>query len=476
MPSDEQRLHTLYALHRGRICRRSLTAFAVHALIPKGETPARHHRHICDELENVARGETRRLMILAPPGSAKTTYVSRLFAAWYLASHPHANIIAASHTAELAETNSTYVQRYIRDNFDVLDLKLLNDAKSNWETSNDGRYRAIGVGGGITGYRGDLILVDDPIRGRQDADSTISREHLWDWYNADLISRLKPDGAIVLIATPWHEDDLMGRLLRIERDAWRVLRLPAIAEDNDPLGRAEGEPLWNDDRTYGYGARLLELRDQYEREGLGGDWYSQYQCRPRPPEGAMFRPAQMPVLEWLPELVRGSQVRAWDLASSSAGDWTVGLKLALRKEDRLPIITDVRRMRGRPDEVRKLVRDVAAADGRLECKIMLPQDPAQAGADQVQSYIEMLAGFRVEAVRMSGSKELRAEPVASQVNIGRVAMLRAPAWNAAFVDELGSFPLGQHDDQVDALSLGFNQGAGPDGFEARMRRWRALAE
>jgi predicted phage terminase large subunit-like protein len=409
-------------------------------------------------------------MILAPPGSAKTTFVSRLFPAWYFASKPHSSIIGASHTMELSETNSTYIQRAIRDNADLLAYQLLNDARGNWETNNDCRYRAIGVGGAITGFRADIAIIDDPIRGRMEADSTIARAHLWDWYGADLLTRLKPQGAIVLIATPYHEDDLMGRLLRTEASEWKILRLPAIAEDNDPLGRHPGEPLWADDPAYGYSARLLERRDQCEREGLSRDWYSQYQCAPRPPEGAMFKPAQMPVLEYLPALIKSASVRAWDLASSSTGDYTVGLKLALRAEDRLPIVVDVRRMRGRPDEVRRLVKTVAEADGR-ETKIMLPQDPAQAGADQVQSFIEMLAGFRVEAVRMSGSKEIRADAVASQCNIGRIGMLRA-SWNAALIDELGSFPLGAHDDQVDALSLAFSKQAAE---AARWARWRALA-
>jgi predicted phage terminase large subunit-like protein len=205
-------------------------------------------------------------------------------------------------------------------------------------------------------------------------------------------------------------------------------------------------------------------------EGLTRDWYSQYQCRPRPPEGAMFRPGQMPVLEWLPELIRGTSVRAWDLASSTTGDYTVGLKLELRKEDRLPLITDVRRMRGRPDEVRRLVHTVAEADGR-DTKIMLPRDPAQAGDEHADSYVQLLSGYRVETVRMTGSKETRADVVASQVNIGRVGMLRA-SWNAGLLDELGAFPLGPHDDQVDALALAFTKAGALD---AMRRRWLALA-
>jgi hypothetical protein len=163
------------------------------------------------------------------------------------------------------------------------------------------------VGGAIVGTRADLTVVDDPIRGRVEAESLLSREHIWDWWTRDLTTRLKPDGVIAFIATPFHQDDLMGRILRQQANAWRVLRMPAIAEENDTLGRAEGEPLWADD-AYGYGSRLLELRDQHERDGLSRDWYSPYQCRPRPPEGAMFKPAEMPVLDVLPEVIGGFAV------------------------------------------------------------------------------------------------------------------------------------------------------------------------
>jgi len=217
-----------------------------------------------------------------------------------------------------------------------------------------------------------------------------------------------------------------------------------------------GDPFWNDEDGYGYRARLLALQDQYEREGLGRDWHSQYQCRPRPPEGVMFRPGELRICDVLPPKLWNT-VRAWDLASTTSGDWTVGLRMSHYTAGNANawVITDVRRIRGRPDEVRKLVRDVADADG-YGTEILLPEDPGQAGKDQSQSYVRDLVGFRVEAVRMSGSKEARADAVASQVNIGAISMLRAP-WNAALIDELGAFPLGRYDDQVDALSLAFSK-------------------
>jgi predicted phage terminase large subunit-like protein len=397
-------------------------------------------------------------MILAPPGSAKTTYTSRLFPAWFFAFRPRTSIIAVSHTQELSETNSGFVQRIIRDNTETLGYGLANDAKGRWYTSNSCGYLAGSVGSAILGFRANVAVIDDPIKSRQDAESETSREHTWTWFTNDLLTRLTPDGAIILIATPFHEDDLMGRLQRLQAAEWKVLRLPAVAEDDDdPLGRKEGDPLWADDQ-YGYGQRLLEIQAAAEREGRGRDWYAQYQGRPRPPEGAMFKPAKMPIIEpaIMPKIVE--QVRAWDLASSAKGDWTVGLKLARAYTpayENTFIVTDIVRFRGPPEEVRSTVKTVAQADG-YGTKIWIPRDPAQAGADQADSYIRMLSGYRVEAERMSGDKATRADAAAAQANIGRLAMLRAP-WNGAFIEELASFPRGVHDDQVDALSLAFSK-------------------
>jgi predicted phage terminase large subunit-like protein len=455
---DARRLLELQRERWRRQCRSSFLSFAVEALSARNEAPALHHRLICSELESLARGKFKRLMILAPPGSAKTTYTSRLFPAWYFAFRPRSSIIAVSHTQELSETNSGFVQRIIRDNAETLDYGLGNDAKGRWYTTNSCGYLAGSVGSAILGFRANLAVIDDPIKSRQDAESETSREHTWTWFTNDLLTRLTPDGAIILIATPFHEDDLMGRLQRLQADEWRVLRLPAVAEsDDDPLGRKEGEPLWADDR-YGYGQRLLEIQAAAEREGRLRDWYAQYQGRPRPPEGAMFKPGRMPIIEpsVMPKIVE--QVRAWDLASSAKGDWTVGLKLARAYTPAFEnsfIVTDVIRFRGPPEEVRATVKAVAQADG-YGTKIWIPRDPAQAGADQADSYIRMLSGYPVEAERMSGDKATRADAAASQANIGRLGMLRA-AWNATFIEELAAFPSGVHDDQVDALSLAFSK-------------------
>ena len=170
-------------------------------------------------------------MLFLPPGSAKSTYGSILFPPWYLAGASHKSIIAASHTAELAERWGRKVRNIVEEDAAVLGYGLAgeNRAAGRWETSAGGEYFAAGVGGSITGRRADLAIIDDPVRSREDADSETIRDKQWDWYNFDLVTRLKPDAAVILIMTRWHEDDLAGRILQAEEARWRVVRLP-----NDP--------------------------------------------------------------------------------------------------------------------------------------------------------------------------------------------------------------------------------------------------
>lgn len=227
-----------------------------------------------------------------------------------------------------------------------------------------------------------------------------------------------------------------------------MLSLPAVAGMNDPLGRAIGEPLWPE---WELAAELAS-----KRRTLGErDWSALYQQDPRPAEGALFRIERIPIFDSVPSETR--VLRGWDLAATAAvgtadPDWTVGLKLGRVGDGRF-VVLDVVRLRGGPDEVEAAIVRTAGADGR-EVLIELPQDPGQAGKGQALYLARRLAGFRVRASRETGDKATRAGPVASQVNIGNVGLVRA-AWNRPLLDELAAFPSGRHDDQVDALARAF---------------------
>ena len=433
-------------------------AWCTEALRPLGYKPAAHHRLLIGYLERVARKEITRLMVFMPPGSAKSMYVTRLFTAWLLSIAPNVQIIGASHTAGLAEDFSMKIQAHIRDNARTLGYDLTSDAKERWYTTNGGSYLAAGVGVGIPGFRANYAIIDDPIKGRSSADSEADRKRVWDWYLGDLERRLTPGAPVVLMHTRWHADDLAGRLLLNEPERWTVVKIPALATgDDDPLGRAIGEPLWSDD-GYGYGAELIEIRDSLIKDGASREWSSQYQQDPRPPEGALFKPGRIEVLDVEPNL-RGAHIaRAWDLAATKQvgtgnPDWTVGVKLA-RMQSGLYVVLDVLRMRGGPDEVDNLIRNITTQDGH-DVKIGIPQDPGQAGKAQILGFTRLLAGHIIETSPETGDKATRAAPAASQVNNGNFAIVRAP-WNASFLDELGAFPSGTKDDQVDALSRAFS--------------------
>ena len=255
--------------------------------------------------------------------------------------------------------------------------------------------------------------------------------------------------------TRWHEDDLAGRLLLTDESSWRVIKLKAIAGDDDLLGRSPGEFLWSDD-AYGYGDLLKEMLDKYERVGGMRDWYSEYQQEPRPLEGCLFKIAMMGFVE--SALVPGKRVRAWDLAATAQTgtrnpDWTVGVLMDRQSNNRF-VVCDVVRLRGGPDEVEAAIINTAARDGR-GVMVGLPQDPGQAGKQQTLYLTRKLVGYRVESTPETGDKATRAAPFASQVNVGNLALVRG-AWNNAYIEELRSFPSGTKDDQVDASSRAFS--------------------
>jgi predicted phage terminase large subunit-like protein len=424
--------------------------FARHAMARFAKAPARHHELMIEKLEELAEGRCDRLMVQMPPGSAKSTYGSILFPAYFMSRHKGSQIIATAHTASLADHFGRNVRNSVIEHGAYLDLEIARESRASARFSvlDGGEYFSAGVRGPITGRRADLIIIDDPIKSWAEAESPAFRDALYDWYRAELSARLKPRGRILLIMTRWHEDDLAGRLMASE-GGWSNLKLPAVAEANDALGRLPGQVLWPEWQDE---AAILRRRGEVGERAFA----ALYQQKPRPPDAALFKTENIEVLSELPALAR--TIRAWDLAASlpSPGrnpDYTVGLKLGIT-EDRRMIVLDLIRFQGSPGQVEAKIHATAKADG-VGTILALPQDPGQAGAAQIAMLSKSLSGYHVIATPETGAKITRATAAAIQVELGNLYILAAP-WNENFLSEVQAFPDSKKDDQVDALSRAVN--------------------
>lgn len=416
-----------------------------------GFEPAAHHRLLIEKLEQVSSGKIDRLAVFMPPGAAKSTYSSILYAPWYFSQHPQHCVIAASHTAELAEKWGRRVRNLLAENALILGVGLAPDSQAagRWETDHGGEYFAAGVGGAVAGRRADLVVIDDPIRSREDADSETIRDKTWDWYKSDLYTRLKPGGRIVLIQTRWHEDDLAGRLLEDMKaggDQWEVISLPALAEDNDPLGRAPGVPLWPE----------WEDLDNLERKrrAVGPrDWSALYQQRPAPEEGDYFKSDWLRPYEKAPARETLRVYGGSDYAvTSDGGDYTVHAVVGLDPEGRMYLLD--------------LWRKQAASDVWVEafCDLVLRWKPIGWAEEtgQIRSgvgpYIdrrqrERRAYVSREQFPTRGDKSVRAQSIRGRMALEGLYVPISASWYPNLRSELLSFPAGKHDDQVDALGL-----------------------
>lgn len=407
-----------------------------------------HLHYIQGQLDRVTRGEIDRLMLFLPPRHGKSEMVTVRYPVWRMERQRDLRVIVGAYNQTLAEKFSRKSRRIARERFSLNEER---QAAEDWETPEGGGLRAVGVGAGITGQGGQLIIIDDPVKSREEANSATYRERVWDWYRDDLYTRLEPGGVMVLIQTRWHEDDLAGRILNSGDAArWTVVSLPAEALENDPLGRAPGEALCPERYDLDALARIKTV--------LGSSSYwALYQQAPQPAEGGMFKSAWLRrVTDEVPEQFE-RLVRYWDKAASDGdGDYTVGALLGRRNGDFY--VLDVTRGQWSTFQRESVIKETAERDATQygNVAIWIEQEPGSGGVDSAQATIRNLAGFSVRAERPSGDKATRAEPLAAQLEAGNVTLKRG-VWNNAYIDELCSFPNGRHDDQVDASSGAFNK-------------------
>lgn len=419
-----------------------------------------HHQVICDALMRVFRGECTRLIINVPPRYSKTELAMVNFIAWSLGHVPDAEFIYTSYSSTLASNYSGDTRDLItHEAYSTVfpEVLLANDAKAAWRTTDGGALYAVGAGGSVTGMGagklresfGGAIIIDDPHKA-DEARSDVIREGVIEWYQNTLQSRVNsPNTPIILIMQRLHERDLAGWLLSGgSGEEWEHLSLQAIAEESD-AHRNAGEALW----PAKHSIEKLEAM----RSAMPYTFAGQYQQRPSAPEGNIFKPDNIEIVDALPA-AGITWLTGWDFAASvpkigKDPDYTVGLRLGMQTNGRW-VIGDLTRMRGTPDKVETCLVNTTKRHGHV-CMVDLPQDPGQSGKAQVQHFTKLLMGYRVSSSPESGDKIQRAEPFAAQVNVGNVSMLRAP-WNDDVINEMRTFPNGAHDDIVDAGSRAFN--------------------
>jgi len=420
---------------------------------------------ICDACDKIIDGELDRLMVLMPPGSAKSTYGTVRFPAYYLGRKGSHGVITASYNDRLATRFGRKVRNLIREDgykrtFPDTVLAADSQAKGEWETSDGGFYFATGIGGGVTGRRADLGVIDDPIKGRKDADSQLIRDNAWDWYVDDFRTRLKPGGAIVIIQTRWHQDDLAGRILPDDWDGqsgwvtakdgekWYVICLPAKAGQGDILGREPGEWLWTD----WFSPEWWEQTERTARQKDVRTWNSLYQQTPTDEQGTFFR------REWFPRFNLGEQPKHTNkyLSSDFAvtegdGDFTEFGVCELDPTDDL-WLTD-------------WWYGQESADTWIEAELDLIKRHrplmalGETGAIRrsVEPFLkkrsrERRIYARFEWITRTGDKPSMARAIQARAAQGKVHIPNTP-WGDRLLEQLVSFPAGKHDDAVDVLAL-----------------------
>jgi predicted phage terminase large subunit-like protein len=433
-----------------RSIRRSLIEWSRY----KGFDPARHHRLIIREIEAFLEGDDEVLLLFAPPGSAKSTYISVLFPSWYLARYPQNSILAATHSVEFAERWGRRVRNDIALDAQVLGISLSEDNKAaaRWALTDGGEYYGVGAGVGISGFRADLGLGDDFFGNREDAYSETIRNKRWDWYVDDFSARLKPGAKRILMNTRWHEDDVAGRVLnQINKGIvkGRVISIPAIAEANDALGRRLGQYLWDDPGGYDY-ASFLKAR---QRETSPMMWSALYQQRPAPEEGDYFKSEWFRSFKTLPAKETLHFYGASDYAvTADGGDYTVHIVVAVDPQGRMYVV-DLWRQQAASDVWVETLCDLIAKHNPLDWAEETGQIKSGVGPFLVRRMRDRQTFVHRRQFPTRGDKAIRAQSIRGRMSMdGLYLPVNAP-WVAEFQRELLTFPAGVHDDQVDALGL-----------------------
>jgi len=441
-----------------------------------------------------------RLMILKPPRTSKTEQCAKLFPSWLLGKNPDSQIIISSYAAELAQESSRAVRDYVEsDRYQAIfgqrsvlgePVSLSEDSRSigNWHLAapHRGVLRAVGVGGGATGFGAHLFILDDPFKNRDEAESEVNRRRVMSWWRSSALTRLEDGGAILIIHTRWHPDDVAGELIQAMAgddplsDRYVILNIPAVAyeedqyphseaeqrelmlrgifiplqHEGDPLGRKPGESIWPEKFT----------RADYDRTRVNVqefEWASLFQQQPRPASGGFFDEADFTIVEpgAVPENLKWMRYVDPALGKNKRSDFNVTLATGFDESSGNVYYRDGLKVR-ELNSFMGLVKASMLSD--LEVGTEWGFEDVAFQSLVMQTYLKKseLAGVLMRPVQPKGDKEMRARLVQTRAKSGKVKLVRGP-WNRDFINQALAFPNGQHDDWIDTASGGLAMAAKP---------------
>lgn len=429
-----------------------------------------HIQLICDKVQKIADGEQHFYIVEMPPRHGKSMAISKTFPAYYLMKNPDKEVITVTYGDDLAVD----IGRANRDKFREygptlfgLELSYENASNTAWGIAgHTGRMVASGVGGSLTGKGADLLIVDDPIKNRADAESTLKRERLWDEWESTISTRLQGKASVIIIMTRWHDDDLVGRLLKNSAYPWERLRLPLLSEgEDDLLGRPKGTALC---RELGYTEEWAVTK----KIDVGTrTWNSLYQQRPTTDGGSIFKEEHFKYfvfneeqkeryglgddVEVLPDMrFMDIVAQSWDCTfkDTKTSDFVAGQVWAKRGAKNY-LIDSVRERMGFVDTKNAIIK-MSAKHPKATAKYI--EDKAN-GTAIIEILKDEISG--IKPITPTESKVSRANAVSAMFEAGNVYFPHPKVfdWVEDITSELKSFPLGAHDDTVDACTQALNE-------------------
>lgn len=437
----------------------------------------RHHELLASKLHELLDGKTKRLIVNMGPRHGKTELASKKFAAYWSAHNPDMSLIFGTYNETYASDVGAAVREYIQSPEHKLvfpDHKLREGSASTQrlQTEEGGILAFVGRGGSITGRGGHGLIIDDPIKDRKEADSKLIRDGLWTWFTQVVGTRLMTgDAWIMLIQTRWHEDDLVGRLTDPmnpyydpdEAKEWTVVDLPALALDNDILGRKPGEALWPER----FDVNFLKRQQRLDPRGF----QALYQGRPSAEEGAFFRAEWLKTYKQdeLPSNLRYYCASDHAVSTKQHNDKTAMIAVGVDENDNIYVLPT--------SQWGHFAADVAV---EKMLSLMQQHKPVFWWAERGQitkslgpflrkrMHEEQTYASIIEVTPIA-DKQTRAQSIQGRVSMGKVFFPSFAPWWPEARDQILKFPHGAHDDFVDALSyigLGLNQQVSATGQRA----------